>query len=215
MSQFSKVPNLTVEEYLNQEENGTIRHEYVSGQIFAMTGASEAHNLISGNLFAILHNHLGGSTCRPFINDMKVLIESANTFYYPDVMVSCEAFDAKSMFKQSPVLIAEVLSPSTTHIDRREKLLAYRQITSLREYLVIHQNRYRVEIYRRGVGNEWEYSVLGKSELLELNSLPSPVEVPVLSLYQGVFLEPLVEEDDEESQRLPNSVMIETREYRS
>jgi Uma2 family endonuclease len=198
MSEFLKVPHLSIEEYLAQEGRANVRNEYVNGQIFAMTGATAAHNLISGNLFALLHGHLMGSRCRPFIHDMKVAVEIANSFYYPDVMVTCEPFDPKSIYQRSPVLIAEVLSPSTKHIDRREKLIAYRKLESLREYLIIHQNRYRIELYRRDADGQWEYSVAGKTDLLDLNSFPTALQVPVSTIYNGVVLDPVVEEEEEE-----------------
>jgi len=112
---------MATDEYLEFEEQAAVRHEYVRGQIFAMTGSAEAHNVISGNLFAALHNFLQGTGCRVFQNDMKVRVEAADCFYYPDIMVTCEPYEAKSVFKNSPRLIIEVLSPSTKHIDRREK----------------------------------------------------------------------------------------------
>ncbi len=198
MSQFSKVPDLTVDEYLAQEERANVRHEYVKGQVFAMTGATEAHNVINGNLYALIHHHLRGSGCRAFMTDMKVRVEIANSFYYPDIMVTCEPFEAKSVYKQLPVLIAEVLSPSTKHIDRREKLVAYRQLSSLRQYLIIHQNRYRIEIYQKDADGQWQVSILGKNDLVFLDSLPSRLDVPIAAIYDGIILEPFVEEEEED-----------------
>lgn len=199
MAQSSKIPDLTVEEYLFQEERGNVRHEYVNGQIFAMSGATEAHNMICGNLYALLHNHLKGSGCRPFMNDMKVRVELANSFYYPDIMVTCEPFEAKSIFKQAPVLIAEVLSPSTTHIDRREKFVAYRQLSHLRQYLIIHQFRYRIESYQKdAVDGQWEVSMFGKNDVLSLHVPPSRLDVPVAAIYEGIIQEPVVEEEQED-----------------
>lgn len=196
MSQFSKVPQLTADEYLAHEARAEVRHEYVNGQIFAMTGATEAHNVISGNLYALLHTELKGSACRAFINDMKVKVELANSFYYPDIMVTCEPFDGKSVFKQEPILIAEVLSPSTSHIDRREKLVAYRQLSSLRQYLIVHQNKYRIESYRKDIAEKWEFTVLGHNDVLCFESLGSGFSVPVSIIYEGVALEAGVEEEE-------------------
>ncbi len=198
MSEFAKIPNLSVDEYLALEEQALIRHEYVQGQIFAMTGSTDAHNVICGNIHAMLHPHLRGSGCRAYVNDMKLMIEQANGFYYPDIMVTCEPFETKSVFKQHPVLIVEVLSPSTKHIDRREKLIAYRQIDSLQQYLMIHQNKYRIDSYRRDADNQWEVSSLGIGDSLILVSRPSILEVPFTSIYEGVALDLTVEEEDEE-----------------
>jgi Uma2 family endonuclease len=163
-----------------------------------MTGATEAHNVICGNLHALLHNHLRGSGCRPFMNDMKLRIEVANSFYYPDIMVTCEPYDGKSVFKKLPVLIVEVLSPSTRHIDRREKLVAYRQVSSLRQYLIMHQSRCRIEIYRKDADDQWEVSVLGRADSISFDCLPTVLVAPVEVLYEGVALAPLVEEEEEE-----------------
>ncbi len=199
MSQSSKaVPDLTVDEYLAQEELGIARHEYVSGQLFAMTGATEAHNIICGNLFALLHSHLRGSTCRVFMNDMKVRLERSNSFYYPDIMVTCEPYEGKSVFKQSPLLIAEILSPSTKHIDRREKLVSYRQLSSLRHYLIIHQARNRIEAYEKDSDGQWVVSILGKNDLLILNSISQKPSLSASDIYEGVIQEPFVEEEEED-----------------
>lgn len=198
MSQFLKVPDVTVEEYLAQEQESDVRHEYVNGQIFAMSGATAAHNVIGGNLFALLHRHLRGSGCSPFMTDMKVRVETANSFYYPDIMVTCEPFDGKSVFMRSPVIIAEVLSPSTKYIDRREKLIAYRQLESLHEYLIIHQTKQRIEVYRRDAAGQWELKVFGQMDVIEFNSLPSALRIDVPEIYEGVVLEPVVEEEEQE-----------------
>jgi Uma2 family endonuclease len=198
MSEFAKIPNLSVDEYLALEEQALVRHEYVHGQIFAMTGATDAHNVICGNIYAMLHAHLRGSGCLAYINDMKLKIQQANSFYYPDIMVTCEPFDAESVIKQQPVLIVEVLAPSTKHIDRREKLIAYKQIDSLQQYLMIHQNKYRIDSYRRDSDNHWEVSSFGIANSLVLISRPSILEVPITSIYEGVALDLTVEEEDED-----------------
>src|SRR5271156_6653396 len=125
---------LTVERYLEEEERAALRHEYVDGRIFAMTGATRRHNIIAGNIYSMLRSHVRGSRCRAYVSDVKVHVESTNSFYYPDVMVSCDAYDAKAVFTDHPLVIVEVLSRSTAAIDRREKVLAYRKIESLREY---------------------------------------------------------------------------------
>lgn len=199
MSRLSEIPNLSVEEYLKFEETSNRRHEYVAGQIFAMSGSTEGHNVICVNLVALLYTHLRGTGCRAFTNDMKVRIEAANSFYYPDIMVTCEPLDAKSVFKKAPVLIAEVLSPSTKHIDRREKLVAYRHLTSLIEYVVVHQDRYRIEVHRKNAGEVWQGTLVGKNDVLSLTSVPPGIlEVPVTAIYEPLVFESVVEEDDEE-----------------
>jgi Uma2 family endonuclease len=195
MPDEAKILYMTVEEYLEAEERATIRHEYVDGQVFAMSGATDAHNLIAGNLYALMHGHLRGSGCRAYINDMKVQIQSRKSFYYPDIMVTCEPFSAKSVFKDAPTLLIEVLSPSTRQIDRREKLVAYKQIDTLKEYLVVYQDRRRVEVYRRDRNGHWELTVASGKEELLLQSLPTgPLALSLDIIYDGFDLPTIVGE---------------------
>jgi Uma2 family endonuclease len=198
MPQFKKMPNLTVEEYLALEEREEVRHEYVNGRIFAMSGASDAHNVICSNLHVLLHPRVKGSGCMVYINDMKVRIETANSFYYPDIMVTCEPFEAKSVYKRSPVLIIEVLSPSTSRTDRREKLVAYQQLSSLKQYLIVHQSRYRIEMHRKDEHGQWEMTILGKNDVVLLSALPEQPEISAVEIYDGIELVPIVEEEEED-----------------
>lgn len=147
---------ISVEDYLEGEKVSDVRHEYVAGQVFAMTGTSEAHNRIAGNLFFHLRAATRGKDCGVFMNDLKVSVPSQQAYYYPDVMLSCEGYDAQAYVKFAPCLIAEVLSPSTKHIDRREKLLGYRQLESLRYYLVVAQDRPLVEVWQRDLSSASE-----------------------------------------------------------
>lgn len=189
MSLPARVQDLTVEEYLAGEQVSEVRHEYIAGQVFAMAGASEAHNLIAGNVHARLRAHLRGSACRTFISDMKVRVEAADTFYYPDVMVTCEPPNAKSFFQMQPCLIVEVLSPSTAAIDHREKLLAYRKLESLREYVMIAQDEARIEVYRRDAQGKWTQEVLGPDDELRFESLPTEaLRMTMAEVYEDVKL---------------------------
>ncbi|WP_009633704.1 Uma2 family endonuclease [Synechocystis sp. PCC 7509] len=101
-------PYLSPDQYLQMEETGFVKHEYIDGQIYAMAGASDAHVTIAGNLFALLRSHVRGSDCRVYISDMKAPIEALNRFYYPDVMVSCDDRDRLSLtYKRFPSLIID------------------------------------------------------------------------------------------------------------
>lgn len=179
---------LAEDEYLKLEESSAVRHEYVDGRIFAMTGATYAHNVIGTNLTVAFGARLRGSECRLFANDMKVKIESTGTFYYPDLMISCgEAFTAGSVYSSSPCLIAEILSPSTVDIDRREKLLAYKSIASLKQYAIIYQDQRRVELYSRE-GNNWEVSVLQEHDNLKLNLIAGlEMSISLDEIYESVI----------------------------
>jgi Uma2 family endonuclease len=163
---------LPVEDYLAYETDGRLRHEYLAGEIFAMTGASLEHNIISGNLFNAISNHLRGGPCRAFMSDFKVRLKIGmdEIFYYPDVMVACGQGGIEKYYLTSPVLIIEVLSPSTEAIDRREKALHYRQIATLEEYALVAQDGCEVTLYRRT--DEWGLITLrALEELAEFRSI--------------------------------------------
>ena len=143
---------LTPEEYLVLERKAipdaeTVRSEYLDGEIIAMFGASFTHNLITGNIFAELHTCLRGSGCVVFANEMRVSIPTAESYFYPDVGVVCEeprfeddVFDTLL----NPIVIVEVLSPSTEAYDRGDKFAHYRQLQSLQEYVLVSQDKVRV-----------------------------------------------------------------------
>ena len=149
---------LAVDEYLRGEQDSPIRHEYVAGQTHAMAGADLAHNRISLNLAFHLRAATRGTPCAVFISDMKVRVTACEAFYYPDVMLSCEPGYRDSLYQTAPCLIAEVLSPSTEAIDRREKLIAYRTLPSLRYYLLVAQDRHWVEVYTRQADGGWRHT---------------------------------------------------------
>ncbi len=139
---------LTVEEYLQLEQTSEIRHEYLGGQVFAMSGGSKEHNTITLNIASRVRSHLRGGSCSVFMADMKVRIQLASQrksiFYYPDVIVTCDPDDQDRFFLNYPCLIIEVLSPSTETIDRREKLLNYQTLESLQEYVLVSQDKIQV-----------------------------------------------------------------------
>jgi len=145
---------ISVESYLEGERISPVKHEYVYGEVYAMAGASDNHNRIAGSIYAALLNVLRSSPCEPFMGDIKVRV-SPNVYYYPDVLVSCEEAAEDPHFRNEPILIVEVISPSTEHIDRREKLLFYQQMPSLQEYVVVEQKKIAVEIHRRQPNGSW------------------------------------------------------------
>jgi Uma2 family endonuclease len=187
------------EEYLRFEEKAAIRHEFVGGHVFAMTGSTDAHNFICGNIFAQIHASLRGGKCRAYMNDMKVRIQIASSYYYPDIMVSCEGFQSKSVFKEQPVLLVEVLSPSTKQIDLREKLVAYQKITTLKEYVIVHQDRQQIDVHRRVDGESWEFETLSREQDLQLHSLPNGVFAMSFDTIYGDYNPPSRVKEDEES----------------
>ena len=142
--------NLSPAEYLEGEKLTTVKHEYVNGNVYAMGGASDKHGLISMNLASALSIHLP-DRCEVFMSDMKLQTRMADEqcYYYPDILVSCDASDNHPYYRQKPVLIIEVLSPSTERIDRTEKRERYQAIPELQEYVLVAQDFPKVEIFRR------------------------------------------------------------------
>jgi Uma2 family endonuclease len=141
---------VALDDYLAMDESSTRRHEYIAGQIVAMTGGSERHNRIAFNIARILADLLEGTPCQVFINDMKLHVEAADTVYYPAVFVRCGGHVATAAkVARDATLIVEVLSVSTAAIDRREKLVAYWKLPGLREYWLVSQHEQRVEVHRR------------------------------------------------------------------
>lgn len=177
---------LSVEDYLKFETEGLVKHEYIGGRIHAMAGASEQHNLIALNIASALHGHLRGGPCRAHIADFKVRLEinREDILYYPDVMVSCVREGVEKYYLRYPKLIVEVLSDSTETIDRREKLINYRQIPTLEEYVLVAQDKPEVTLLRRDDG--WKPTLI--------TALESPAEfrsiglsLPLARIYEQVF----------------------------
>jgi len=167
---------VSVEDYLAGEEKGEVRHEYIDGQLYAMTGASDRQGLIVSNLVAALRPLLRGRGCQLFANDMKVQLQIAgqNIFYYPDLLLGCDPDDRQTYFRTKPCVLIEVLSEATERIDRREKFLAYTTLPSLQDYLLVSQTRREVWHHRRS--REWAPDVVTDGELtLDCLGLALPI----------------------------------------
>lgn len=150
---------MTAEEYLAWEEQQPTKHEYYQGmvyEVYAMTGARDAHVTVSLNIAALFKSHLRGTPCRTYIADMKVKAEESDAYFYPDVFITCEPRDKTNEYHKShPVLIVEVLSPSTADYDRGDKFAAYRKITSLQEYVLLDPSTGSVDLYRKNAEGLW------------------------------------------------------------
>ena len=173
---------ITEEDYLTGEEASTIRHEYMDGQVYAMAGASDKHNLISVNAGSFLNAQLP-EECEVFVADMKVRIRLPRKllFYYPDVVVSCTADDRESYYREKPCLIIEVLSPTTTRQDRFEKFWSYQQIPTLQEYLLLEQDVMEATLFRRS--RDWQPEMYRTGEI-HLESVG--LTIPLDALYRRV-----------------------------
>jgi len=182
---------LSPQEYLDWEATQDIKHEYLDGEVFAMTGGTIAHNLISGNFYALLKSHLRGKGCRVFISDVKVQVSERGAYFYPDVMVSCDERDRPAVnLIQHPCLIIEVLSPTTEAFDRGEKFRRYRQLSSLQEYVLIDTSSISVDRFRRLSETQWELQSFTAEDTLELTSIDWYGAIALL--YEDVIFESIL-----------------------
>ena len=150
-----------------------------------MAGAGEAHVTVAGNLYVALRQHLAGTPCRTFITDMKLRVEAADAFFYPDVMVCCSAADAADpLIKRDPVLLVEVLSPATAAYDRGDKFAAYRKLPGLREVLLVDTDSRRCDLYRKGDDGLWVLHPFESGQALRFESVA--LDLPAALLWAEV-----------------------------
>jgi Uma2 family endonuclease len=166
---------LSPEEYLALERKSPIKHEYHRGEMYAMSGASREHNLITMNVAASIHGQLAGKTCEAYMGDMRVRIPSAGIYVYPDLVVTCEQprfEDAEVDTLLNPQVVIEVTSESTESYDRSKKFGYYRQIESLREYILISQNYAHIDKFYPGEDGVWR--------LTDASGLDAVMELPTI-----------------------------------
>ncbi len=184
MSVALRKPNrVTFDEYLVFEETSETRHELINGVLFAMSGGTDRHNLITGNLFLQIAGPLLGK-CQTFQGQMKLKLDHATDVdgYYPDIMVSCAPTDRERLYRKEPVLLIEAPSPSTEALDRGGKFGNYVQIPSVQEYLLVAQDVPQVEIMRRR--NAWRPEFLFMDDTLVLESVG--LSIPLTAIYQTI-----------------------------
>lgn len=181
----------TPEEYFALEDRSEVRHEYFEGEVFAMTGASKAHNLLAQSMALGLRASLRGRGCQVFIENVRLSVKETNYYTYPDVVVSCDAADRRDPYLlRQPVLIVEILSPSTADYDRTTKFENYQKMPSLRHYLLISQAAWIVEWFRRDDAGQWIYTLLtGSESTLEIPDLE--LVLPLRELYEDTDVAPL------------------------
>jgi Uma2 family endonuclease len=182
--------DVTVEEYLAAEAQATVKHDYVDGAVYAMAGASEAHNTIAMNLYRMLGGQLRGKACQPFGSDMKVWVRSepGQCFYYPDAMAACDPADSGHGWRERPAALFEIISDETRRVDEIEKRLVYWRIPSLRAYVRLEQDRPAAIVDRRisdaDPGGWRTESLEGLDAILRLPDLS--LELPLDELYERV-----------------------------
>jgi Uma2 family endonuclease len=191
MSSAASRTRITPKEYLALERRAPFRSEYHDGSMYAMAGASREHSLIASNLCREIGNRLVDRPCEVYVSDMRLLISATGLYTYPDVVVACgevEFEDSEVDTLLNPVLIVEVLSPSTERYDRGKKFGHYRRLGSLREYVLVSQDRPIIELFTRDRDDErWILSVFDGSEaVLELASVDC--RIPLAEVYRKVAI---------------------------
>lgn len=177
---------MTLDAYMEFEEQSSLRHEYVNGTVYAMNGPSVAHARIARQLLVAFDSHLRGGPCEPFATDLKLQIrfDTEEIVYYPDVMVACNPDEWGKNYLTNPKLVLEILSPSTQHIDRREKAMTYRRVASVEEYVLLAQDEDRVIVHRRH--ESWRPQLYAGSEAVaEFHSIG--LRVPLAQIYAGTL----------------------------
>ena len=190
MSTVKQLESISIEEYLAGELVSPVKHEYLAGVVYAMVGARNVHNVISGNCFASLHSRLKGKKCRPFNSDAKIRIRlpTHTRFYYPDASVVCRPNPPDDSFQDEPAVVIEVLSRSTRRNDAGEKKDAYFTIASLDVYLLVEQDFARVTAYRRTEQGFVAEVYDGIQALVPLPEIET--ELPLAELYEAVEFVP-------------------------
>jgi len=178
---------MTLDEYLEWESKRPTKYEFADGLVYAMAGATDAHQQIVVNLAAIIRPWLRGTPCRIYTNDMKVVPSTKSASRYPDLLVTCDARDHEdALVKRHPKLIVEVLSKRTERFDLVDKLDEYRSISELEEYVLVDSRRIAIRAYRR-FGEDWVLHEYATSDrILRLSTLGQ--DVPMEQIYEDVQL---------------------------
>lgn len=181
---------MSLDEYFAWEQRSQVRHEYVAGEVHAMSGVTIRHNIIMLNLVRALHPPARSRGCLVLATDVQLLAAS-DRVYYPDVMIACGSAGHVERLVEQPSLVVEVTSPSTRGIDRREKLDTYMRIPTLRMYLIVDQRRRHVMVYSRDAeGAEWVCDELsGHADSVGVGFLGASVSLD--AIYDGIQLPPL------------------------
>ena len=189
MSSAALATRYTPQQYLAMERRAEFKSEYHDGVIYAMSGASREHNLLSMNLGSEINQQLKSSKCEVYSGDMRVLVDATGLYTYPDIAIVCDQprfLDGHFDTLMNPTVLVEVLSPSTEAYDRGKKFGHYRRIASLREYVLVAQDRVSVERYARR-GADWVLTErTGLDEALRLDSIDC--EVSIREIYAKVEL---------------------------
>ncbi|WP_373541830.1 Uma2 family endonuclease [Chamaesiphon sp.] len=179
---------LTPEEYFAWEEQQLERHEYMDGEVYAMSGGTINHGDIAGNFLSLLKSHMRGRGCKTLNSDCRVSIVGSTKYVYPDISVTCDDRDkTTTQYVAYPCLIIEVLSPSTEAYDRGNKFKMYRRNPSLQEYVLVSVDVMEVELFRRGDGDNWQIINYQVGDPIELKSIN--LSIPIEQIYEDITFE--------------------------
>ena len=181
---------VSAKEYLEQEKMSLEKHEYYKGEIFAMAGAGNRHNVIFSNVFLAIGNALKGKNCRPYGSDMRIHIPENTLFTYPDISIICNDIIFSPEDEDTavqPTVLIEILSPATKNYDRGEKFMLYRDIKTLKDYVLIDSKSIHAEVFSINQSNLWqlkEYKNL--TDELVIGSIEFSVSLS--EIYEGTKL---------------------------
>jgi Uma2 family endonuclease len=181
-------PRFTPEEYFAWEEQQLERHEYMDGEVYAMSGGTIDHGSIALNFGSLLKIHLRGRGCKTLNSDCRVSIVGSSKYVYPDISVTCDDRDkTTTQYITYPCLIIEVLSPSTEAYDRGNKFKMYRQNPSLQEYVLVSTDAIEIELFRRSDGDNWQIINYQAGDTVELKAVN--LNVPIEQIYEDISFE--------------------------
>jgi Uma2 family endonuclease len=184
-----KPTNLTPEEYFAWEEQQLEKHELIDGQVYAMTGGSKNHSLISVRLITLFANHLEGSGCETGNSDLRVNIAETNNYTYPDISVTCDDRDkTTTQYIAYPCLIVEVLSKTTEAYDRGGKFRMYQNNPVLKDYLLVSSTAIEMDLYHKNDAGQWMIINYGEGDTIELKSIN--LSFSIEQVYRGLNLTP-------------------------
>ena len=174
---------MTVEEYLSFEKAAGVKNEFVDGFVFAMAGVGNAHKIVALNIGAILRVATRGKSCRAYLSDMKLRV-SDETYYYPDVFVTCDEDDLTTNIKTTACFVIEILYESMSDIDRGEKMLNYSKLASLQAYILVSQKQRLLEVHRRLEDDTWRHDIVEAGDI----KLPClDISLSLDEVYEDVF----------------------------
>lgn len=181
-------PRFTPEEYFAWEEQQPLRHEYINGAVYAMSGGTINHSEIASKFNRLIGNHLDDSDCKILNSDARINILETTDYSYPDASVTCDERDkSNTQYIAYPCLIVEVLSDSTEAYDRSEKFYRYRRNPVLQEYVLVSAKSIAIDLYRKNGTGEWVITQYRCGDTVELKSIN--LSFPIEQVYRGIVFE--------------------------